>query len=110
MSQNDLNDWGRRLDSGDRDDALLALAARLQAGHSPAPRPSPNFKSDLRARLVAQSATQRPMRWATSLGIAALLVIIAAVGLMWWTTRGPSSVTPATVAQHTPSVKEILTH
>jgi hypothetical protein len=110
MSQNDSNDWGRRLDSGERDDPLLALAARLQAGRSPAPRPSPNFKSDLRARLLAQSATQRPMRWATGLAFAALLVIVAVVGGVWWTTRGPSAVSPAKIVQHTPSAKEISTH
>ncbi len=99
MSQNDLNDWGHRLDSGERDDPLLALAARLQAGRSPAPRPSPNFKSDLRARRLAQSATQRPMRWATGLALAALLVIVAVVGAAWWTTHGPSLPSPAALQE-----------
>ncbi len=110
MSQNDLNDWGRRLDSGGRDDPLLALAARLSANRIPAPRPSPNLKSDLRARLLAQSATQRPMRWATGLALAALLAIIGAVALLFWATRGPSAVSPAKIVQHTPGVKEISTH
>lgn len=110
MSRNDVNDWGRRLDSGGRDDPLLALAARLSANRIPAPRPSPNLKSDLRARLLAQSTAPRPMRWATGFALAALLAIICAVALLFWTTRGPSAVLPAKIVQHTPSAKEISTH
>jgi Tol biopolymer transport system component len=95
MSRNDLNDWGRRLDSGERDDALHALAARLAVNRSPAPHPSSGFKSELRARLWEQSIARRPMQWATSLAVASLLVVIA--GILWWTTRGPSSSSPATL-------------
>ncbi len=104
MSRNDVNDWGRRLDSGERDDALHALAVRLAANRSPSPHPSSGFKSELRARLLGQSIARRPMRWATSLAVAGLLAIIGAVALLFWMMRGPSSVSPATLQDQSTSV------
>lgn len=53
MPQNeDLRDWGNRLDAGDTEDPLLLLAARLREEHPPMPPPSSQFKAKLRAQLI----------------------------------------------------------
>ncbi len=64
MSQNDdLQNWGKRLDAGDTEDPLLALAARLREENTSPPPPAAQFKAELRAQLIEQHAAAQPRRF-----------------------------------------------
>ncbi len=110
MSRSDLNDWGRRLDSGKPDDPLSALAASLHVDRPPALRPSTAFKAGLRARLLARSTarTQLPGRWMTRPAFVVLLVIIAVVGIVFWMAGGPAPISPSVIRGQTTPVPSPL--
>ncbi len=81
----DYEDWNRRFDAGERSDALLELAARLQQ-LSPMPdAPSPIFEAGLRANLleqygrrvpVSRFAGRRPIAWGLALMVVAVLAFV----------------------------------
>ncbi len=86
----DLEDWDRRLDSGDRSDPMLDLAAGMRELHPNLDRPSPAFQDGLRARLldqyVRQPRARRPSaRRLVAWGLALLAVVVLTfAGLQHW--------------------------
>lgn len=83
----DYEEWDRRLESGDRSEPLLDLAASLQGSYSPPDDPSPAFENNLRAHLMGQFANTpgrgfAPPRRLLALGLALFAVIfLTIVGL-----------------------------
>jgi hypothetical protein len=57
--KNKLNyeEWGRRLESGDRSESLLDLASRVQDLYTPSDNPSAAFEKNLRVRLLDRFTT-----------------------------------------------------
>jgi hypothetical protein len=78
---NQLDQWARRLEDGDRSEPELELAARLRQSQQPRPAAPPAFKQELRGRLLQryQSPGWSFGRLVSSL--AAIAVLIAAVAL-----------------------------
>jgi hypothetical protein len=60
----DYERWNRRLESGDRSEPLLDLAARIQGLYSPPDDPSPAYQNSLRERLLNQFANIPDRRFA----------------------------------------------
>ena len=75
----DPNEWLQRLESGDKSEPLLALAANIMESSPELSDPSPAFKTNLRRQLVEQFPEQSLQRRAVPRwlvwGIAALAVI-----------------------------------
>ena len=97
----DYKDWNRRLDAGDRSDALLDLAAQFQE-LSPTPEgPSATFEARLRAGLLDQYGRRVPAkRLATSRWVSWGLVLLAVVVLTFAGLKFlPGSVPTASAAE-----------
>jgi hypothetical protein len=64
--KNKLNyeEWGRRLESGDRSEPLLSLVSRVQDLYSPSDNLSPAFEKNLRARLLDRFTTDSEFSFA----------------------------------------------
>jgi hypothetical protein len=103
---NQLDDWARRLEKGDRSEPELELAARLRQTSLPRPAAPPDFKHDLRGRLLQryQSPGWSFGRLVSSL--AAIAVLVAAVALFRLWLIGASQIpfaSPAVGSQSTPT-------
>jgi len=88
MSNNDLREWSARLEAGEQDEELLALAARLERAGRNEPSTIPldyrrQLRRDLLARYPAAQATGR--RWRLVQTLAALGGLALVVILTWFT-------------------------
>lgn len=83
MSQEkfDAQEWGRRLEAGDRDDPTLMLAAQLQERRLPAQPLPATAREAIRGRLGRRRAALALAGWARS--AVGLLVLAAAVLFIW---------------------------
>jgi hypothetical protein len=97
----DFTEWTRRLDSGDRSEPMLDLAARIQELSPKIDGPAPVFQEDLRARLIDRFPRQRarrilPLRRIVVWGLVSLAVlVIALIGLL----RSPGNVSEVSAAE-----------
>jgi hypothetical protein len=83
----DPNEWHRRLETGDRSDPPLALAAKIKEKSPELSGPSLAFQTQLRSHLVDQFAQKsvrrlKVPRW-LAWGLAALVVIVLAFIGFW---------------------------
>jgi hypothetical protein len=101
MAENEKNlrEWSEKLEAGQRDDELLALAARLErAGQDEQAAPTVEFRRQLRRELLNSHApagdgpARRVWRWAGSLAALALLGVI--VVTTWLSMSSAGRVTP----------------
>lgn len=101
MCPHNLNEWADRLESGNHDDPLLDLAARLEASRPPVPGISPSFKTGLRNRLMASAARSSEMTlWRPAFRLLALgVLVLAAMGLWLVWPRGIQTASAADILQ-----------
>lgn len=104
MSQHNLNEWPERLEAGNTDDPTLILAAQLEAQRTVAMPMSPDFKTELRNRLLMEyeqsSSIKRwrfglllNLRWLTLAGGLTILIVAVIVVLF----SRPQSVSAAEI-------------
>jgi hypothetical protein len=97
----DLEAWDRRLDSGDRSDPLLDMAAEIRARRPMSEGPTLAFQDRLRTRLLADYGRRPPVRRPSSRrliawGLAGLaLVVLTFAGLR----QLPGRVPPVSAAE-----------
>jgi hypothetical protein len=86
MSANQLNpeEWGRRLEAGDRSDPALRLAAQLVQNRPAAPRLDHTSRENLRRRLLRQADAAPAQRLGSlAASLAAMLLLATAVAIFW---------------------------
>lgn len=82
---NQVHEWARRLEEGDRSEPELELAAQLRQSSLPRPAAPAAFKQELRGRLLQryESPGWRFGRMASSLAAIAVLVAAVALFRLW---------------------------
>jgi len=111
MSQDNLDQWGQRLEAGDHDLPTLALAADLQASRPPALQPSGRFRAELRARLLEQYQqpnSRLPARRGAGALAAAICLTAVLLGITWTVVR-PTPILAAEIVQRAASVRAAYT-
>lgn len=84
---NEMNDWGRRLDAGETDDAELKLAARLRAARPPVQSMPSATEAAIRVRVLNSASPSTASRfkfnwprlnlgWVTGTALSGLLLVL----------------------------------
>lgn len=85
---NEMNDWGRRLDAGETDDAELKLAARLRAARPPVLSMPSATEAAIRARVLNSTTSNAKPRfgfnwprlnlsWAAGTALSGVMLVLA---------------------------------
>ncbi len=97
-NKNTLREWSKQLETGGRDDDLLAVAARLErAGQNEQAVPSVEFHRQLKRDLLNQYATtadspaSRFWRWAGSAVVIGLLTVVVTAAWLTMSSAGRTS-------------------
>jgi hypothetical protein len=97
MSANQLNpeEWGRRLEAGDRSDPALRLAAQLEQNRPAAPLLDHASRENLRRRLLRQADAAPAQRLGSlAVSFAVTLLLATAVALFWTSQAGNQPILP----------------
>lgn len=97
----DFTEWDRLLDSGDRSDPLLELAATFRELYPKPDEPSPDFQDRLRARLIEQFPRQParrnlPLKRMFFWGLVSLAVLVITLIVLL---RSPGNVPEVSAAE-----------